>query len=185
MAKIYTKTGDKGSTSLVAGTRLSKAHIRIEAYGCVDELNAHIGLLADLAIDSDWKVVLNQIQNELFVLGSHLANDSDEMKKHLPALNEKLVGTLENEIDKYTKILPALKHFILPGGLNIVSQAHISRTVCRRAEREVIKLSETESIDNKIIVMLNRLSDYLFVLSRFIAFENNVPEKIWIGSNKV
>jgi cob(I)alamin adenosyltransferase len=185
MAKIYTKTGDQGSTSLVAGTRLSKAHIRIEAYGSVDELNAHIGLLADMGSESVWKLILNDIQHELFVLGSQLANDAEEMKKHLPSLNQEIVGTLENEIDKYTKILPELKHFILPGGMLAVSQAHICRTVCRRAEREVIKLSETESVDLQIIVFLNRLSDYLFVLSRFIAFENNVPEKIWLGSTKV
>jgi cob(I)alamin adenosyltransferase len=185
MAKIYTKTGDKGSTSLVAGTRISKAHIRIEAYGCVDELNAHIGLLADLGKDSEWNSVLNQIQNELFVVGSQLANDSEDMKKHLPPLNLDIIGNLENEIDVYTKILPELKHFILPGGAVIVSQAHLARTVCRRAEREVIKLSEQETIDPDLIVFLNRLSDYLFVLSRFIAHENKVSEKTWLGSNKV
>jgi cob(I)alamin adenosyltransferase len=185
MAKIYTKTGDKGSTSLVAGTRLSKAHIRIEAYGSVDELNAQIGLLADVGKNDKWNVVLNKIQNELFVLGSQLANDDEEMKKHLPSQSPDLIKLLENEIDDYTKILPELKHFILPGGSIAVSQAHVARTVCRRAEREVIKLSESENIDSQIIVFLNRLSDYLFVLSRFIAFENQVPEKQWLGSDNI
>ena len=181
MAKIYSKTGDKGSTSLVAGRRLSKAHIRIAAYGSVDELNAHIGLLTDLDKNGDWNAFLHSVQNELFVVGSQLANDDEKMKEHLPNLSPTMIADLEREIDKYTAILPELKHFILPGGHQAVSQAHVARTVCRRAEREIIKLSETEEIDNQIIIILNRLSDYLFVLSRFIAFVNKIPEKIWQG----
>ncbi len=181
MAKIYSKTGDKGSTSLVAGTRISKANIRISAYGSVDELNANIGLLMDMEAKGVWNTFLYKVQNELFVVGSQLANDSEDMKKHLPDLDGSLILALETEIDAYTAELPELKHFILPGGHIQVSQAHVARTVCRRAEREVIKLSENETIDEQIIVFLNRLSDYLFVLSRYIAHVHNVSEKTWKG----
>ncbi len=181
MAKIYSKTGDKGSTSLVAGTRISKAHIRISAYGSVDELNAHIGLLMDFEANAEWNSFLQKIQNELFVVGSQLANDAEDMKKHLPDLDASLILSLENEMDRYTAELPELKHFILPGGHMLVSQAHVARTVCRRAEREVIKLSENDAIDSQIIVFLNRLSDYLFVLSRFMAHTHKIPEKTWKG----
>jgi cob(I)alamin adenosyltransferase len=184
MAKIYTKTGDKGLTSLVAGSRIGKAHVRIEAYGNVDELNAHIGLIADFDSKADWNTLLHEIQEELFVVGSQLANNDEKMLKHLPKLSPILIEKIESQIDIYTEKLPKLTHFILPGGSVLISQTHLARTVCRRTEREVIKLSEIESIDSQIIIFLNRLSDYLFVLSRYIAFENNIPEKIWISSSK-
>jgi cob(I)alamin adenosyltransferase len=181
MAKIYTKTGDKGSTSLVAGTRISKSHVRIEAYGSVDELNAHIGMLADLEPISPWNDLLHEIQEELFVVGSLLANDDENMIKHLPKLSETLIEKIENQIDSYTSELHKLTHFILPGGSVLISQAHIARTVCRRAEREVIKLAEFEKIEDENIVFLNRLSDFLFVLGRYIGFTQKIPEKIWQG----
>jgi cob(I)alamin adenosyltransferase len=179
MAKIYTKTGDKGSTSLLGGTRVDKNHARIDAYGTVDELNAHVGLLIDHAPKGEWCELLEKIQRELFVLGSHLANESPEMEKHLPKVDVNLCTELEKTIDKYTAVLPELKHFILPGGHVLVSQTHICRTVCRRAEREAVSLSNIETVSKDIIVLLNRLSDFFFVLGRYVGLKNNVPEKIW------
>lgn len=176
--KIYTKTGDTGHTSLLGGKRVSKAHIRINAYGTIDELNSHIGLLRDLEINDERKIVLKEIQDRLFTVGSHLAADNQNRKK-IPDLIETDVELLEKEIDKMNDELPAMKHFILPGGHQSVSFAHIARCVCRRAEREIVALHHEEEVEELIIKYINRLSDYLFVLARKIGKELNSEEVQW------
>lgn len=178
MAKIYTKTGDKGQTSLLGGTRVSKSHERIEAYGTVDELNSHIGLLADLEVNQHRKGFLRDIQNILFSIGSSLANESEKPSFKIEVKNE-WITELEKEIDKMEENLEPLKNFILPGGHLSVSFCHVARCVCRRAERLVIGIKENSKIDEAIIQYLNRLSDYLFVLSRMMAKELGVKEVIW------
>ncbi|MCD6066612.1 MAG: ATP:cob(I)alamin adenosyltransferase [Bacteroidetes bacterium] len=177
--KVYTKTGDKGQTSLLGGTRLPKHHIRIEAYGTVDELNSYIGLVRDQAIDAHSKAVLIEIQDRLFTLGSLLAADPKKNKMKLPEVSEEDVTYLEKEIDKMDEVLPEMKHFVLPGGHTTVSFCHIARCVCRRAERATLKLSENEEVGEIIIKYLNRLSDYLFVLSRKLAMDSNAEEIPW------
>ncbi len=178
--KIYTKTGDAGETSLIGGTRVPKHHIKIEAYGTVDELNSYIGLVRDSFIDSHTSEILYGIQNNLFVIGSHLAEDKGKSNMKLPEIKEEQILLLETEMDSMNEVLPELKYFILPGGNAASSFAHIARCVCRRAERCATHLSETEAIENEIIKYLNRLSDYLFVLARFIAFKNNAVEVKWV-----
>jgi cob(I)alamin adenosyltransferase len=177
--KVYTKTGDKGETSLLGGTRLPKHHIRIEAYGTVDELNSYIGLVRDQAIDAHSKTVLIEIQDRLFTLGSLLAADPKKNKMKLPEVQEEDVTYLEKEIDKMDEVLPEMKHFVLPGGNTTVSFCHIARCVCRRAERATLKLSENEEVAPIIVKYLNRLSDYLFVLSRKLAMDSNAEEIPW------
>lgn len=177
--KIYTKTGDKGQTSLIGGTRVPKHHIRIESYGTVDELNSHIGLIRDQEIDEHSKKVLLEIQDRLFTIGSSLASDPEKSKMKIPDLKEEDVLFLEKEIDKMEEVLPEMKSFVLPGGHTIVSYCHISRCVCRRAERSTIQLSEDAFVDELVIKYLNRLSDYLFVLARKFAFDLNVLEIPW------
>lgn len=177
--KIYTKGGDKGETSLLGGTRVPKYHDRIEAYGTLDELNSYIGLIRDQEIDQHFKDILLIIQNKLFVAESHLAADKEENAKQLPQLNSKDIALLEIEIDKMNDNISPLKSFILPGGHTVVSYCHIARTICRRAERLVIKLGHQYKIDPLIIKYLNRLSDYLFVLARAIAKDLNVDETLW------
>ena len=179
--KIYTKTGDKGLTSLFGGARLPKHHIRIEAYGTADELNAHIGLLRDYL--SHWQLCewLLNIQDRLFVLGSNLALDPNSKLK-VPPLKVADVKYLERAIDQMELELEPLKTFILPGGHIHTSQAHVCRCVCRRAERLVVALAEIEEkIDPILVQYLNRLSDFLFVLARFISKENGVGEIAWKG----
>ncbi len=176
--KIYTRTGDDGTTGLYGKKRLAKHHIRIESYGTVDELNSWIGLLADESINSEVESFLRKIQVQLFNIGSHLASDEDAGFK-LPEIKIGLIKELEEAIDKMNVALEPLKTFILPGGSVKVSHCHIARTVCRRAERRVVHLAESETVDSHIIKVLNRLSDYLFVLSRFIAFEQKVKEIPW------
>lgn len=177
--KIYTKTGDKGETALLGGTRVPKNHIRIEAYGTVDELNSWIGHIKD-EIEDDKKSELYQIQNYLFTLGSHLATTkSKEVKMSLPALDRNELLVLETGIDSMEKNLPALTNFVLPGGDATASKIHIARCVCRRAERISVALNQSEKIDDSIIKYLNRLSDYLFVLSRYILNKNKGAEVIW------
>lgn len=176
--KIYTKTGDKGTTSLIGGTRVSKSHPRIEAYGTIDELNAFIGLVRDLDNNEKRKDFLFQIQNCLFVAESLLACDNCEMSK-LPKLTQNNIEDLENEIDCMNATLIELTHFIIPGGHPLVSYSHIARTVCRRAERISIKLSLDTEIDNMVLIYLNRLSDFLFVLARKYAQEFKIPENSW------
>ena len=179
MSKIYTKTGDKGTTSLIGGTRLPKDHHKIEAYGSVDELNAWIGVLADAPENISRNAFLKEIQDRLFTIGAELASEPEQKKKKLPELFESDVEILEKAMDTYNEVIPTLRAFVLPGGHPLVSFAHVARTVCRRAERQVIKLSHEEEIDDLIVKYLNRLSDYLFVLSRKITQEQNAPEIAW------
>ena len=179
--KIYTKTGDGGKTSLIGGTKVLKSNLRIEAYGTVDELNSYIGLLSDYSNEDHVKSILKEIQDRLFTIGSELACDpGKETKMSIPDLKESDVEILEKEMDKMDEELPVMKHFILPGGLPVVSFAHIARCVCRRAERCCVNLKEKEGkVDPLIIKYLNRLSDYLFTLARFLGMKNNSAEIIW------
>ncbi len=180
-SKVYTKTGDKGQTSLIGGTRVSKSDIRIEAYGTVDELNSFIGLLRDHISQHEQHQTLIKIQTELFVVGALLAEDKEKNKMKLPELKAEAAAFLEKEIDRMDEQLPPMKHFVLPGGHPAVSVAHVCRTVCRRAERRVIELSSTYQCDlEHIIKYLNRLSDYFFVLSRKLAHDFKANEVPWI-----
>ncbi|QSE97708.1 cob(I)yrinic acid a,c-diamide adenosyltransferase [Fulvivirga lutea] len=178
--KVYTKTGDKGTTSLFGGLRVSKAHDRINAYGTVDELNSHIGLLRDQAVNGGRHDVLVEIQDRLFTVGSILATEPGNTKVKIPKLAETDLTFLEEEIDKMDTELEPMKSFILPGGHQSVSFCHIARCVCRRAERLVILLQETEEVDQLVVQYLNRLSDYLFVLSRKMTAELKAPETPWV-----
>ncbi len=179
--RIYTKTGDKGQTSLIGGTRLPKHHIRIEAYGNVDELNSWIGLVRDQKIDEHHIKILLEIQDRLFTIGSLLAADPEKNKMKLPEIKEEDIVLLEKEIDAMETTLPPMKSFVLPGGNTIVSYCHISRCVCRRAERSVLRLAEDEKVDELIYKYLNRLSDYIFVLSRKLAHDLNATETPWVA----
>ncbi|MDO9256487.1 MAG: cob(I)yrinic acid a,c-diamide adenosyltransferase [Bacteroidales bacterium] len=178
--KIYTKTGDKGETSLIGGTRVPKYHERIEAYGTLDELNSLIGYLRDQVNDVHLRDVLLRIQENLFTVESELATDPEkELSRKLPHLSENDVLELENEIDAMNLHLPELSSFILPGGHPLVSLCHVCRTVCRRGERIIIKLASEMAVNEVLIKYINRLSDYLFVLARELAFINNIPDLPW------
>ena len=177
--KIYTKTGDKGSTLLIGGARVPKHHIRIESYGTVDELNSYIGLLNDQDIDKEVQTFLLEIQDRLFTIGSSLASDPEKSKMTIPDLLKSDVEALESRIDDMTNVLPVMKSFILPGGHTIVSYCHIARCVCRRAERNITQLAENEKVDELVLIYLNRLSDYLFVLGRKLAQDLEVKEIPW------
>ncbi len=179
--KIYTKTGDKGKTSLIGGTKVFKSDLRIEAYGTVDELNSFIGWCLDHLKPNSINNVLAEIQDRLFTIGSALACDPDkETKLKIPDLHESDVELLEKEIDKMNEVLPVMKSFILPGGHIAVSSLHIARTVCRRAERCCVKMQKKEmEVEDMIIKYLNRLSDYLFVLARFSALQLSAEEIPW------
>ena len=179
--KIYTKTGDLGKTSLIGGTKVPKSHLRIESYGTIDELNSYIGLVSDLISDSNSKIILKEIQDRLFTIGSSLACDPDkEPLMKIPDLKEKDIELLENEIDRMNEELPAMKSFILPGGHQAISTIHVARCVCRRAERLCVNMQEHELfVDPLVIKYINRLSDYLFVLSRYIGHLLNVEEIPW------
>jgi cob(I)alamin adenosyltransferase len=179
--KIYTKTGDKGMTSLIGGTKVPKSHLRIEAYGTVDELNSYIGLCRDLLTDHQSKTILQEIQDRLFTIGSSLACDPEkEPKMKIPDLKEEDITLLEKEIDRINETLPAMKSFILPGGHPSVSHLHIARCICRRGERCCVRLEfEKEEIESIIIKYLNRLSDYLFILARYIAHQLKAEEIPW------
>jgi cob(I)alamin adenosyltransferase len=179
--KIYTKTGDNGTTGLIGGTRISKHHIRIEAYGTIDELNSWIGFLGDAWSDSEMNKTLKEIQDRLFTIGSSLACDPEkETKMHIPDLHAEDIIFLEKEIDRMHEALPELKHFVLPGGNAIASNCHVVRCVCRRAERICVAMREEgQFIEESVLIYLNRLSDFLFVLSRYILFKNNGTETIW------
>ena len=179
--KIYTKTGDKGQTALIGGTRVPKNHLRIEAYGTIDELNSWTGMLNDQFAHDATRVVLREIQDRLFTIGSMLATDpSKQSKMTLPDLKDSDISFLEKEMDAIQARLPELKAFILPGGHTTVSTAHITRCVCRRAERLCVGLQEThDTVDPLIIIYLNRLSDYFFMLSRMIAMHLGVEEVAW------
>jgi len=179
--KIYTKTGDKGTTSLIGGTKVPKSHLRIEAYGTVDELNSFIGLCKDLLNNTGENNILQEIQDRLFTIGSSLACDPEkEPKMKIPDLNEDDITLLENEIDRMNEALPTMKSFILPGGHATVSHLHISRCICRRAERCCVRLEfDKEEVDSIIIKYLNRLSDYLFVLARYASHFLKAEEIPW------
>lgn len=180
--KIYTKTGDKGETSLIGGSRVKKNHLRIEAYGTVDELNSWMGLLRD-SFTGDIQAAspfIKEIQNCLFVIGSNLANDEGKSKMQLPNITENEVKQLEEKIDEMESVLEPMKYFVLPGGNEIISKIHVTRCVCRRAERNVISIEETITSRDIILQYLNRLSDYLFVLSRYSSHLLKVEETPWI-----
>jgi cob(I)alamin adenosyltransferase len=176
--KIYTKTGDKGETGLFGGARVPKNHIRVEAYGTVDELNSYIGLLRDLVDTPQYKAVLKDIQDRLFNIGSVLASDPSK-NMITPDIKLSDIQMLENEIDTMENDLPPLKNFILPGGHSTVSFCNIARTVCRRAERMVVALNTNENVTPSVMEYLNRLSDYLFVLGRKIGKDLSAEEVIW------
>jgi cob(I)alamin adenosyltransferase len=176
--KIYTKTGDRGETSLIGGMRVPKFHIRIEAYGTLDELNSFVAHLRDQLSDAETSRVLLRIQQDIFVAESILAT-GQEVSKKLPQLAENDVVILENEIDRMNSQLPGLSSFILPGGHPLVSLCHICRTVCRRAERIIVQLSTQTDVDEILIKYINRLSDYLFVLARWLAMKNCVADIPW------
>lgn len=177
--KIYTKTGDSGTTSLLGGARVSKAHVRIEAYGTVDELNSYVGLLRDQEVNSSRKDFLKTIQDRLFTIGADLATQPGKDKVVKPDLLESDITLLEEAMDKMDEKLPPLTSFVLPGGHQSVSFSHIARCVCRRAERIAIALNDQEPVSPLVIQYLNRLSDYLFVLGRMMALELNAEEVKW------
>ncbi len=189
--KIYTKTGDNGTTALFGGTRVAKHHIRIESYGTVDELNSWLGLIRDQKIDHQSSVKLTKIQEKLFTVGAILATDPEKFilkngKKRLTisSITTEDITFLETEIDQMNSKLPAMTHFILPGGHSIVSYCHIARTVCRRAERLITHLNITETTDPFVLKFMNRLSDYLFVLARKLSSDLQVEEIKWIPDKK-
>ncbi|KEO74768.1 cob(I)yrinic acid a,c-diamide adenosyltransferase [Anditalea andensis] len=182
--KIYTKTGDQGTTALLGGTRVSKANLRIDAYGTVDELNAYIGLLRDQEVNNVRQGFLKEIQDRLFTLGAALASTPGKENIQRPDIHLQDVEKLEIQIDKMEESLTPLKNFVLPGGHQVISFSHLARTVCRRAERCTILLDQSEPVDPILIAYLNRLSDYLFVLGRKIAQELNIEEVLWEPRNK-
>lgn len=177
--KIYTKKGDTGTTSLIGGTRISKHDLRIDTYGTVDELNSWIGLLRDQPIDSRHTGFLLRIQDRLFTIGSLLADDGTSNQIRLPQLREEDVTALELEMDRMDENLSPMRNFILPGGHPVVSHCHIARCVCRRAERLAVSLGEHTTVTPLIVKYLNRLSDYLFVLSRSLSKETGATETPW------
>lgn len=178
--KIYTKTGDKGQTGLFDGTRVLKSNLRVEAYGTIDELNSYIGTIASFDLPSDEKSVLLQICKFLFNAGTDLATPKEsKLPKGFQRLSEVEIKFLENEIDKYSARLPELKNFILPTGCFESAFVHIARTVCRRAERCVVELEQSEKINHYIVVFLNRLSDFLFVFARYVNKLRGVEDTIW------
>ncbi|WP_035336211.1 cob(I)yrinic acid a,c-diamide adenosyltransferase [Dokdonia sp. PRO95] len=185
--KVYTKTGDAGTTALFGGTRVPKHHIRIDSYGTVDELNSFIGLVRDQEIDVRSKEILTHIQNKLFTVGAVLATDPEKMvlkngkdRLNIPKINEEDIELLEKEIDWMETTLPQMTHFVLPGGHTTVSYCHVARTVCRRAERLATALYELEPFDKHTLKYLNRLSDYLFVLARKLSKDLQADEVKWI-----
>ena len=185
--KVYTKTGDTGTTALFGGTRVPKHHIRIESYGTVDELNSYIGLIRDQDMSDLYKNVLIEVQDRLFTVGAILATppEKETLKNGQPRLQnlgivESDIEFLENEIDTMEEALPPMTHFVLPGGHTTVSYCHIARCVCRRAERLAVHLNDIEPTDERVIKYLNRLSDYLFVLARKLSHDLNADEVQWI-----
>lgn len=179
MSKVYTKTGDAGQTSLLGGTRVAKFHLRLECYGTIDEVNSHIGLIRDSLNEQAVKDVLLHIQNLLFTVGGTLANENPELADKIPSVKLADIELLEKAIDSYEESLVPLTHFILPGGHHVSSYCHIARTVCRRAERLIVHLAEETEVDPLIITYINRLSDYLFVLSRKVLKDYNRTEIKW------
>ncbi len=185
--KIYTKTGDKGTTALFGGTRVPKHHIRIDSYGTVDELNSHLGLIRDQDINNHYKDVLIDIQDKLFTVGAILATDpekailkSGKERLNIPKISEEDINQLEKEMDIMNETLPPMTHFVLPGGHQTVSFCHIARCVCRRAERLASALNDLEPFQPESLMYLNRLSDYLFVLARKLSYDLQADEVKWI-----
>lgn len=185
--KIYTKTGDKGTTALFGGTRVPKHHLRIESYGTVDELNSHLGMLRDQELDEHSHNILLKIQDRLFTIGAILATDpkkatlkSGKQRLDIPRISSEDIELLEKEMDQMNEELPPMTHFILPGGHQTVSVCHISRCVCRRAERLASALFDTEPFEEEVLKYLNRLSDYLFVLARKLSNDLKAQEVKWI-----
>lgn len=178
--KIYTRTGDDGTTGLIGGSRVKKYNIRLEAYGTVDELNSYIGVVRTMQTDEHADLILERIQHKLFVIGANLASDET-----VPMIQQQLpcgqidIELLENEMDEMIAVLPPLNNFILPGGCQASSFCHVARTVCRRAERYIVELSEKAEVDSNLIKYINRLSDYLFVLSRKISMDQKAAEILW------
>lgn len=182
--KIYTKTGDKGQTGLIGGTRVEKSDIRLETYGTVDELNANIGMLAAMNVGDEIRLFLHKIQNILFTVGSHLATDTTKTGHNSASvMKEEYIVMVEHEIDNMDEKLLPLNRFILPGGSVEAAQSHICRTIARRAERRIIEMNKTYNVDNKVIVCINRLSDYFFTLSRFIISNQKKQEIFWNTTN--
>jgi cob(I)alamin adenosyltransferase len=182
--KIYTKTGDKGETALFGGQRVSKDAIRIQAYGAVDELNSLLGVIRSFKPHRSIDLILTKIQNQLFELGADLATPAKHKSRLIPKIKKSYVVGFEKTIDRLEKKLSSLKTFILPGGSIVGSYLHFARTVCRRAERNVVRLSRTEEIGNNAIVYLNRLSDLLFVLARYANLLDGIQEKKWISGKR-
>jgi len=178
--KIYTKTGDQGKTSLLGGSRVAKYNLRIEAYGTVDELNASVGMLRSMEIPAIMTDMLIEIQNKLFTIGSRLASEPGDPKIKLPKLSEEDTVYLEKKIDEMDEELPEMRNFVLPGGHPAVAQAHVARCICRRAERIVLHLKDESDVPPEIPIYLNRLSDFLFVLSRKISQHLAAPEIPWV-----
>lgn len=177
--KIYTKTGDEGTTALFGGKRVSKADLRINTYGTVDELNAWVGVLRDQEVNKERHAILVAIQNKLFTIGSILATEPGNTKVVVPALQEEDISALEKQMDLMDEALPPMRSFVLPGGHPAVSFGHVARTVCRRAERLVIELHHHDPVSPLVIKYLNRFSDYLFVLCRKMTHELKVEETPW------
>lgn len=177
--KIYTKKGDTGETSLIGGTRVPKYHLRIETYGTVDELNSVVGIIRDLCEDSHSNDILKEIQDRLFTLGSSLASDPVKSRMSIPDLKDSDIELLEQEMDRMDGTLPELKNFILPGGHLAGSHCHVARCVCRRAERLAVHLAAEDQVDGRVITYLNRLSDYFFVLARYLGHLAGADETVW------
>ena len=180
ITKVYTRTGDKGQTSIIGGFRVSKASERLEAYGTIDELSSHLGLLAALLPEGDDRNMIIRIQNNLFNVCTNLATDQSKTQLYDSAkLPEGEIELLEQEVDRMMKLLPERQGFILPGGTQAAAQAHVCRTVCRRAERRIVTLSDVAQISQETLQYVNRLSDYLFVLAKIINFNEGKSEIVW------
>ena len=180
ITKVYTRRGDQGETSLVGGQRVSKASIRLESYGTVDELSSHLGLLAAMLPEGEDKMMVQRIQNNLFNVCTNLATDQDQTTLYPSAFLPKgEIERLEQEVDVIMGMLPEKQGFILPGGIPSAAQAHVCRTVCRRAERRIVELSTTATVSSEVLQYVNRLSDYLFVLAKKLNFIAGQSEKIW------
>ncbi|TNE52410.1 MAG: cob(I)yrinic acid a,c-diamide adenosyltransferase [Bacteroidetes bacterium] len=182
--RIYTKTGDAGETALFGGRRVPKSHLRVDAYGTVDELNAFIGLLYDAVEDHAVRKFLHEVQHRLFSIGAYLATDPEQTSDISPDIFPADVQALEAGMDQMDATLPVLSNFILPGGHPPVSLSHVCRTVCRRAERLVVALQQQDPVEPVILQYLNRLSDYFFILARFLGHQAGIPEHIWTPRNQ-
>lgn len=179
-SKVYTRTGDQGTTSLVGGTRISKTDVRLESYGTIDELNSYLGLLQTFLADEADSSFLLKVQNKLFTIGSYLATDQEKIALNAASiifLSD--IETIEHRIDEIDEQLPPINHFVIPGGSREAAVCHICRTICRRAERRILTLDTHCEVDKNVIAYMNRLSDYLFLLSRKLNHNNNHNEIFW------